>query len=85
MLRATSKCMNSGRKLAASQMVCFGITPSRRMSLTVVDVMQEEIERGNALGEPPAPPGPIPAPGIMRGIRSKGKIPLRSLVVRCRP
>ena len=40
----------------------------------VVDVLQEQIDRGEPLREPALERGPTRAPVTMRGSRSKGKI-----------
>ena len=52
MFFGTSKCMNSGRKCAASQTISFGMTPIAQDVLRMIDVVQKQIERGDALHEP---------------------------------
>ena len=55
--------MNSGRKLLASQTNSFGMTPIAQNVLRVIDVVQKQIQRRDALHEPALDQIPTPRPG----------------------
>ena len=74
----TLKFTNSRRKCFPDNDVKLRDDAVLQNLLLVIDVVQEKVQRGDALRQAAFQNAPIPFAGMMRGTRSKGKILLRA-------